>query len=85
MDLKVEMKLVKKDWYTLIINDNEVGTYERSQFRLMLSVIDDAITTGLVASLGDEKEPMSKEDFMKMIEEGRRAAEEDEDCVMCGS
>lgn len=85
-DIKVEMIKEQKDYYTLVINDNEVGTFERSQYRLMLSVIDDAITTGLVASLGDKQEPMSKEDFMKMIEQGRRAAEnDDEDCLACGA
>ena len=85
-DIKVEMKLIKKDWYTLLINDQEIGTYERSQFRFMLSVIDDAITNGLVDSLGDvEIEPMSSEDFMKMIEQGRLAAEEGDDCLACGA
>jgi len=85
-DIKVEMVLVKKDYYTLRINNKEVGTFERSLFRQMISAIDDAITTGLVASLGDSVEPMSSEDFMKMIEQGRSAAEnDDEDCGACGA
>ena len=85
-EIKVEMILVKKDYYTLKVNNIEVGTFERSLFRQMISVIDDAITTGLVQSLGDSTKPMSSEDFMKMIEQGRSAAEnDDEDCLACGA
>ena len=85
-EIKVEMILVKKDYYTLKVNNIEVGTFERSLFRQMISVIDDAITTGLVKSLGESTEPMSSEDFMKMIEQGRSAAEnDDEDCLACGA
>lgn len=85
-EIKVEMILVKKDYYTLKVNSIEVGTFERSDYRQMISIIDDAITTSMVASLGDSVEPMSSEDFMKMIEQGRSAAEnDDEDCLACGA
>lgn len=84
-EIKVEMILVKKDYYTLKVNNSEVGTFERSEFRQMISVIDDAITSGMIKSLGDSVEPMSSEDFMKMIEQGREAAENDEDCLACGA
>lgn len=84
-EIKVEMILVKKDYYTLKVNNSEVGTFERSEFRQMISVIDDAITSGMIKSLGDSVEPMSSEDFMKMIEQGREAAENDEDCLSCGA
>lgn len=85
-DLKVEMIKVKKDYYTLKINDKEVGTYERSQYRLILSVIDDAITSGLVDDLGKDDEPMSQQQFMEMLEQSRKAAQDDDgDCLMCGS
>lgn len=82
-DIKVEMILVKKDYYTLKINDKEVGTFERSEFRQMIGVIDDAITSGMVASLGDDS--MSSEEFMEMLKQGREAAENDEDCLACGA
>ena len=85
-DLKVEVIKVKKDYYTLKINDKEVGTYERSQYRLILSVIDDAITSGLVDDLGKDDEPMSQQQFMEMLEQSRKAAQDDDgDCLMCGS
>tara|TARA_R110002126_G_scaffold97661_1_gene227411 strand:+ start:1405 stop:1665 length:261 start_codon:yes stop_codon:yes gene_type:complete len=84
-EIKVEMILVKKDYYTLKVNSIEVGTFERSDYRQMISIIDDAITTSMVASLGDSVEPMSSDDFMKMIEQGRAAAENDEDCMSCGA
>ena len=85
-DLNVEIIKVKKDYYTLKINDKEVGTYERSQYRLILSVIDDAITSGLVDDLGKDDEPMSQQQFMEMLEQSRKAAQDDDgDCLMCGS
>ena len=81
--IEVKVKETGKDYYSLTINGNLLGVFERSDYRYMLEQIDQAINVGLG---GEEKVEMSKDSYARMIAEAKMAAEaEGDDCTMCGS
>jgi phage anti-repressor protein len=84
-ELNVSVKPAEgiKDYYSLVINGQLIGIYERSELRHAIAIIDQAIVVGLI---GEKKTEMSKEDYAAMIAAAREAAlnENDEDgCIMC--
>lgn len=79
----VKVNLISKDNYEILIDDVSIGTFERSELRWLMQTIDNAIEIGLDSKV--EIEPMTSEEYMELIKQGREAAEDDEDCVMCGS
>ncbi len=79
----VKVNLVSKDNYEIIIDDVQIGTYERSELRWLMQTIDNAIEIGLDSKV--KIEPMTSEEYMELIKQGRDAAENDEDCLACGS
>ena len=81
--IDVKIKETQKDYYSLTINGNLLGVFERSDYRHMLEQIDSAINVGL---MGEEKVEMTKESYSRMIAEAKMAAEaEGDDCTVCGS
>ena len=79
--IDVKIKETQKDYYSLTINGNLLGVFERSDYRHMLEQIDSAINVGLI---GEEKVEMTKESYSRMIAEAKMAAEaEGDDCTMC--
>ena len=79
--IDVKIKETQKDYYSLTINGNLLGVFERSDYRHMLEQIDSAINVGLI---GEEKVEMTKESYSRMIAEAKMAAEaEGDDCIVC--
>lgn len=74
---------VGDDLYNLTIGAVFVGQFERSDLRYIIEQIDNKILVGIKKKV--EIEPMSPEEYMAMIKQGREADENDEDCLACGS
>lgn len=74
---------VAKDTYNLTIGSVFVGQFERSDLRYIIEQMDNNILVGIKKKV--DIEPMSSEEYMAMIKQGREAEENDEDCLACGS
>lgn len=79
----VKVNLISKDTYELIIDNVSIGTFERSELRWLMQTIDNSIEIGLDSKV--KIESISPEEYMELIKQGREAAENDDDCLACGS
>tara|TARA_R110002050_G_scaffold291510_1_gene446024 strand:- start:46 stop:306 length:261 start_codon:yes stop_codon:yes gene_type:complete len=74
---------VSKQHYKIEINGVVLGILERSELRHLIEKLDNAIEVGVTKKV--EINPMTSEEFMELIKQGREADENDDDCTMCGS
>ena len=79
----VNVAKVSKQHYKIEINGEVIGILERSELRHLIEKLDNAIEVGVTKVV--EVDPMTSEEFMELIKQGREAAENDEDCLACGS
>lgn len=79
----VNVAKVSKQHYKIEINGEVIGILERSELRYLIEKLDNAIEVGVTKKV--EIDPMTSEEFMELIKQGREVDDNDEDCVMCGS
>ena len=81
MKSRFNIKRESKDYHVLTIDGNEF-TLERSELRELIQVCDNNINVGRQI----EVKAMTSDEFMELVLQGRRAAEnDDEECIACGS
>lgn len=74
---------VSKQHYKIEINGEVLGILERSELRHLIEKLDNAIEVGVTKKV--EVDPMTSEEFMELIKQGREAADNETDCLACGS
>ena len=79
----INVSKVSKQHYSIEINGEVIGILERSELRHLIEKLDNAIEVGVIKKV--EVEPMTSEEFMELIKQGREADANDEDCLACGS
>jgi hypothetical protein len=79
----ISVAKIAKQHYKIEINGEVIGILERSELRHLIEKLDNAIEVGVIKKL--EVEPMTSEEFMELIKQGREADANDEDCLACGS
>jgi len=79
----INVAKVSKQHYKIEINGEVIGILERSELRHLIEKLDNAIEVGVIKKV--EVEPMTSEEFMELIKQGREADANDEDCIACGS
>ena len=79
----ISVAKVSKQHYKIEINGEVIGILERSELRHLIEKLDNAIEVGVIKKV--EVEPMTSEEFMELIKQGREADANDEDCLACGS
>jgi hypothetical protein len=79
----INVSKVSKQHYSIEINGEVIGILERSELRYLIEKLDNAIEVGVIKKV--EVDPMTSEEFMKLIKQGREADANDEDCLACGS
>jgi hypothetical protein len=79
----ISVAKIAKQHYKIEINGEVIGILERSELRHLIEKLDNAIEVGVIKKV--EVEPMTSEEFMELIKQGREADANDEDCLACGS
>lgn len=79
----INVAKVSKQHYKIEINGVVLGILERSELRHLIQKLDNAIEVGVTKKV--EINPMTSEEFMELIKQGREADANDEDCLACGS
>ena len=80
---KINVAKIAKQHYKIEINGEIIGILERSELRYLIEKLDNAIEVGQTKQV--QIDPMTSEQFMELIKQGREADADDENCEMCGS
>lgn len=80
---KINVAKIAKQHYKIEINGEVLGILERSELRYLIEKLDNAIEVGVIKKV--EIDPMTSEEFMELIKQGREADANEEDCLACGS